>query len=54
MIDDGPPIKFVALWGMFALLMLFGQAQLISHGANISLSYQVEQSAEPALMAALD
>jgi hypothetical protein len=54
MVNDGPPIKFVALWGMFALLMLLGQAQLISQGANIAMSYQLEQSAEPTLMAALD
>ncbi|MBP1183562.1 hypothetical protein [Methylobacterium sp. PvR107] len=54
MINDGPPIKFVAIWGLFALMMLLGQAQLISHGANIAMSYQVEQSAEPTLMAALD
>jgi hypothetical protein len=54
MVNDGPPIKFVAIWGVFALLMLFGQAQLISHGTNIAMSYQVEQSAEPTLMAALD
>jgi hypothetical protein len=54
MVDDGPPFKFVALWGAFALLMLFGQMQLINHGANIALSYQVDDSAEPTLMAALD
>ncbi|MGU3666230.1 hypothetical protein ACLBX9_18755 [Methylobacterium sp. A49B] len=54
MVNDGPPIKFVALWGVFALLMLLGQAQLISHGANIAMSYQLDQSAEPTLMAALD
>lgn len=54
MADDGPPLKFVALWGVFALLMLFGQMQLISHGANIALSYQIDQGADPTLMAALD
>jgi hypothetical protein len=52
--DDGPPVKFVALWGVFALLMLFGQAQLIGHGANIAMSFQVDESAGPTLMAALD
>jgi hypothetical protein len=51
---DGPPLKFVAVWGVFALLMLFGQMQLISHGANIALSYQVHESADPTLMASLD
>ena len=54
MADDGPPLKFVAIWGVFALLMLFGQMQLINHGANIALSYQVDDSADPRLMAALD
>jgi len=39
---------------VFALLMLLGQAQLISHGANIAMSYQLDQSAEPTLMASLD
>ena len=51
---DGPPLKSLAVWGVFALLMLFGQMQLISHGANISLSYQVHESADPTLMASLD
>ena len=54
MIDDGPPLKFVALWSVFALLLLFGQMQLINHGANIILSYQIDPGAEPTLMAALD
>ncbi|MCJ2067701.1 hypothetical protein MKK75_02590 [Methylobacterium sp. J-030] len=54
MVDDGPPLKFVALWGMFAVLMLFGQMQLINHGANIALSYQIDPGVEPTLMAALD
>ena len=54
MTDDGPPIKFVAIWGLFALMMLLGQAQLISHGANIALSYQIDESKVPVLLAALD
>lgn len=54
MANDGPPLKFVAIWGVFALLMLFGQMQLINHGANIALSYQVGESADPTLMASLD
>lgn len=54
MVDEGPPLKFVALWGVLALLMLFGQMQLINHGANIALSYQIGPGAEPTLMAALD
>ena len=54
MSDEGPPLAFVALWGLFALLMLFGQMQLINHGANIALSYQVNESVDPFSMAALD
>ena len=54
MTEDGPPIKFVAIWGLFAVLMLFGQAQLISHGANIAMSYQTDETNGPTLMASLD
>lgn len=54
MTDDGPPIKFVAIWGLFALLMLFGQAQLISRGASIAMSYQIDESSGPISIAALD
>ncbi len=42
MVDDGPPLKFVALWGVFALLMLFGQMQLINQGVNMTLSHQID------------
>jgi hypothetical protein len=54
MADDRPPIKFVAIWGLFALLMLAGQAQLISRGANIAMSYQVDETNGSTLMASLD
>ncbi len=53
MIDDGPPIKFVTLWGVFALLMLLGQAHLISYGTNVATSDQLDQDTEPFLVAAL-
>ncbi|MGU3667724.1 hypothetical protein ACLBX9_26355 [Methylobacterium sp. A49B] len=52
--NDGPPIKFVAIWGMFALLMLLGQAQLLGRGVNIAMSYQFDQGAEPFMVAALN
>lgn len=54
MVNDGPPMKFVALWGVFALLMLVGQAQLLGHGVNIAMSDQFDQDAEPFMVAALN
>ena len=51
---EGPPIKFVAIWGLFALLMLFGQTHLINRGANMALSFQVDEMNGPVTMAALD
>jgi hypothetical protein len=54
MTKDGPPIKFVAIRGLLAALMLFGQAQMISHGANIAMSFQFDEATGPTLMAALD
>ncbi len=52
--DDGPPIKFVAMWGLFALAMLFGQMQLINRGAHMEMSYQVDEMNSPVIMASLD
>lgn len=54
MTKDGLPIKFVAIWGVFALIMLLGQAQLINRGADIAMSYQFNEASGPTLMAALD
>jgi hypothetical protein len=54
MIDDGPPIKFAALWGVFALLMLLGQTQLTSYGSNTAMSAESDQDAEPFMVAALN
>ena len=53
MVNDGPPIKFVTLWGVFALLMLLGQAQLTSYGTNIAASNQLDQDTEPFSVIAL-
>ncbi|MGH1575589.1 hypothetical protein ACRAWG_39445 (plasmid) [Methylobacterium sp. P31] len=52
--DDGPPIKFVAIWGLFALTMLFGQMQLINNGAQMTLAFQVDEMNGPITVAALD
>jgi hypothetical protein len=54
MTKDGPPVKFVAIWGLFAAIMLLGQAQMISHGADIAMSYQFDGASGFTLMAALD
>ena len=51
---DGPPIKFVALWGMFALVMLYGQGQMIQHGVKIAMPYQIEDPGSPLQLASLD
>lgn len=54
MVNDGPPIKFVAIWGVFALLMLLGQTQLTSYGSNIAMVDQSDLDAEPFMVAALN
>ena len=54
MSDEGPPLEFVTLWGIFALLMLLGQTHLINHGAYVSISYQVDELNGPFEMASLD
>ena len=51
---DGPPIKFVAIWGLFALAMLYGQGQLISHGVKIAMPYQIDNPGSPIQLALLD
>jgi hypothetical protein len=51
---EGPPIKFVAIWGLFALLMLIGQMHLINQGTDITLSFQIDEMNGPVSMAALD
>jgi hypothetical protein len=51
---EGPPIKFVAIWGLFALLMLVGQMHLINQGADITLSFQIDELNGPVSMAALE
>ena len=52
--DDGPTIKFVAVWGLFALAMLFGQMQLINNGAHMTMSFQVDELNGPVTLASLD
>ena len=54
MVDDGPPLKFVALWGVFALLMLLGQTQITHYGVSVAMSDQSDQDAEPFMVAALN
>ena len=54
MTEDGPPLTFVAVWGVFALLMLLGQAHLINNDAKIAMSFQPADTTEAYTMAALD
>ena len=54
MTEEGPPVRFVAIWGLFAFFMFLGQMHLINHGSDIALSYQVDELNGPAVMASLD
>ena len=51
---DGPPLVFVAVWGVFALLALYGQMHLIDHGVKIAMPYQIDLPGEPTQLAMLD
>ena len=51
---DGPPLMFVAIWGIFAVLALYGQQQMIDHGVKIAMPYQIEDVQGPIQIAGLD
>lgn len=50
---DGPPLLFVALWGVFAAAMLFGQQAMVSRGITLASIIDIEDP-EVLQVAALD
>ena len=52
--DDGPPLKFVAIWGLFAVVMFYAHTQMAAQGVRIAMPFQIEDAEQPVLMAALD
>ena len=51
---DGPPIKFVALWGLFALAAFFTQSQMAANGVKVAMPFQITSPGHPTVIAALD
>ena len=52
--DDGPPLKFVAIWGLFAVVMVYAHTQIAVQGVQIAMPFQIEDAEQPAMMATLD
>ena len=50
---DAPPLLFVALWGLFAAAMLFGQQRMVDRGIGLADIVDI-QDPEVLRRAALD
>lgn len=50
---DGPPLLFVAFWGLLAAAMLFGQLQMMSRGMKLASIIEI-QDPEVIQIASLD
>ena len=51
---DGPPIKFVAIWGLFAVAMLCAHTLMASHDGQIAMAPLFQDIEQPMMMAGLD
>jgi hypothetical protein len=49
-----PPILFVAIWGLFAAAMLFGQHEVMSHGTKLANVVDINDAEMPVQIASLD
>lgn len=52
--DDGPPILFVSIWGLFAAIMLFAQSHMNSVSATMAALADAENPFPIMEMASLD
>ena len=51
---DGPPIRFVLIWGLFATLMIYTHMQMATDNGRIAMGFQFEDLEQPLMMAGLD
>ncbi len=51
---DSPPILFVAVWGLFAAAMLFGQQQMVSRGMTLASIVDIQDPEMHMQIASLD
>ena len=52
--DAGPPLKFAAIWGLFAVTMLCAHTLMASHDGQIAMGPLFEEAEQPIMMARLD
>ena len=51
---DGPPIRFILIWGLFAILMLYTHTRMATDNGRIAAGFQFEDLEQPLMMAGLD